>query len=137
VKYDAGTSACQAIAEADVSAGSPSATTCGTIYVWNGTGTTSFSPPTSGTWSTSPTTVSYTSGGYKYDMTATLGSGQTFTTSTGSGTLTAGKAVVGSPVVGTVTYKLTDTTNSRILVDVTLTIDLGTLTSATVYTAAA
>jgi hypothetical protein len=105
--------------------------------VWNGSGTTSFAPPTSGTWSTSPTTVSYTSGSYLYDMTATLGSGQTSTTSTGSNPITVGKAVVGSPVVGTITYKLTDVTNSRVLVDVTLTIDLGTLTSSTTYTPAA
>jgi type II secretory pathway pseudopilin PulG len=137
VKYDAGTTACEAIAESGVSASTPSTTTCGTISVWNGSGTTSFAPPTSGTWSTSPTTVSYTSGSYLYDMTATLGSGQTSTTSTGSSPITIGKAVVGSPVVGTITYKLTDVTNSRVLVDVTLTIDLGTLTSSTTYTPAA
>jgi type II secretory pathway pseudopilin PulG len=137
VKYDAGTAACQAIAEAGVSASSPSTTTCGTISVWNGSGTTSFSPPSSGTWTTSPTAVSYTSGSYRYDMTATLGSGQTYTTSTGSSPMTAGKAVVGSPVVGTIAYKLTDVTNSRTLIDVTLTIDLGTMTSNTTYTAAA
>jgi type II secretory pathway pseudopilin PulG len=137
VKFDAGTAACEAIAEAGISAGVPATTTCGTISVWNGSGTTSFAPPASGTWSTSPTTVSYTSGSYKYDMTATLGSGQTSTTSTGSSPITVGKAVVGSPVVGTITYKLTDTTTSRVLIDVTLTIDLGTLTSSTTYTAAA
>ena len=137
VQYDAGTSACQAVAEAGVSASSPTATTCGTISVWNGSGVTSFAPPASGTWSTNPTAVSYTSGSYKYDMTATLGSGLTYTTSTGSGTLTAAKAVVGSPVVGTITYKLTDVNNSRVLVDVTLTIGLGTLISTTAYTAAA
>jgi hypothetical protein len=143
VKYDAGTTACEAIAEAGqvesgVTVSAPSTTTCGTISVWNGSGTSSFAPPASGTWATSPTTVSYTSGSYQYDMTATLGSGQTSTTSTGSSpTITAGKAVVGSPVVGTITYKLTDVTNSRILIDVTLTIDLGTLTSNTTYTAAA
>jgi type II secretory pathway pseudopilin PulG len=143
VKYDAGTTACEAIAEAGqvesgVTLSSPATTTCGTISVWNGSGTTSFAPPASGTWSPSPTTVSYTSGSYQYDMTATLGSGQTSTTSTGSSpTITAGKAVVGSPVVGTITYKLTDVSNSRVLVDVTLTIDLGTLTSSTTYTPAA
>jgi hypothetical protein len=143
VKYDAGTTACQAVAEAGVSASSPAATTCGTISVWNGSGyAPPFAPPASGTWSTSPTALSYTSGNYKYDLTATLGSGQTYTTSTATtvpGTLAAGKAVVGSPVVGTISYKLTDVNSSpnRVLVDVTLTIDLGTLTSNTVYTAAA
>jgi type II secretory pathway pseudopilin PulG len=142
VKYDAGTSACQAIAEAGVSASNPTTTTCGTIYVWNGSGYTSFSPPTSGTWTTSPSTVSFsnTVGGttYQYDMSGTLSSGQTYTsTSTVSGTLREAKAVVGSPVVGTISYKLTDTTNNRILIDLTLTIDLGSLTSYAKYTPAA
>src|SRR5207302_1356601 len=41
-KYDAGTSACTATAEAGVSSGAPSATTCGTISVWNDNGVTSF-----------------------------------------------------------------------------------------------
>jgi len=137
VKYDAGTSGCEVIADAGVSAGTPSTTTCGTISVWNGSGVTSFAPPSSGAWSTSPTTVSFTSGSYKYDISAVLASGPTSTSSTGSNPITVAKAIIGAPVLGTIAYKLTDVTNSRVLIDVTLTIDLGTMTASTTYTPAA
>jgi type II secretory pathway pseudopilin PulG len=138
VKFDAGTSASRVTAQAGTGSSSPSASSAGTITVWNGSGTTSFSVPTSGTWSTSPSTVSYTTNSnYRYDISAVLGSGQTYTTSSGSSPITEAKAVVGAPVTGTITYKLTDVTNNRVLIDVTLTVDLGTLTSYTKYTAAA
>ncbi len=138
VKYDAGTTACQAIAQSGISASAPSKSTAGTITVWNGSGTTSLSVPTSGTWSTAPTTVSYTSStNYHYDISASLASGSSYTTSTSaSGTTTEARAVVGAPVIGYINYKLTSPTN-QVLIDLKITIDLGTLTSYAKYTPAA
>jgi Tfp pilus assembly protein PilV len=139
VKYDAGTSAASSTAQAGVSASSPSTTTAGTIYVWNGNGTTSFSVPTGGTWSTTPTDVDFTtSSNYRYQITSTLGSTATTTTSTTtSGNIVEAKATVGAPVIGTITYKLTDVTNSRVLIDVTMYVDLGSLIAYAKYTSAA
>jgi hypothetical protein len=138
VKFDAANSAAQATAQAGVSASSPSTTAAGTITVWNGSGTTSFSVPTTGTWSTTPTDVDFTtSSNYRYQISSTLGSGTTYTTSTGSSPITEGKAVVGAPVTGTISYKLTDVTNNRVLIDVSISIDLGSLIAYGKYTAAA
>jgi hypothetical protein len=43
--------------------------------------------------------------------------------------------VVGSPVTGTVTYKLTNP-SSAVVINLTMTVDLGTLTAHAVYRAA-
>ena len=141
VKFDAGTSASQVSADAGAIANpTASASTAGTIYVWNGSGTTSFAVPTNGTWSTSPTTVNYTTNsGYVYNISSTLGSGQTYCTGSSVGctsSTTEAKAVVGSPVIGTISYKVTDA-SSHVLIDVTMTIDLGSLVSYAKYTSAA
>jgi hypothetical protein len=137
VKFDAGTSAATTTAEAGGGSPTTSTATAGTIYVWNGSGTTSFTVPTSGTWSTAPATVNFTTNSnYHYDISASMASGPTYTTSS----TTVGNsatAVVGAPVVGTITYKLTNNSTGQVLIDVTVTVDLGTLTSATTYTPAA
>jgi hypothetical protein len=141
VKFNAGTSAAQVSADAGAGANpTASASTAGTISVWNGSGTTSFAVPTSGTWSTSPTAVSWTSSNnYTYNISSTLGSGQTYCTGSSVGctsSTTEAKAVVGSPVIGTISYKVTDA-SSHVLIDVTMTIDLGSLVSYAKYTSAA
>ena len=129
-------------AEAGVSSSGPSVTTCGTVSVWNGAGYTSSAAPSSGgTWSTQPANLSFTtSGGYTYTMTANLGSNPSSTSqspsgASGSATRTEAKAVVGSPVAGTITYQLTDP-SSHVLVNVTMTIDLGNCTAYAKYTQA-
>jgi hypothetical protein len=142
VKFDASNSAAQATAGAGCSAAAPSTSTAGTISVWNGSGTTSFSVPTTGTWSTTPTDLDFTtSSNYRYQISSTLGSGTTYTTSASMSSPCSGyseaKAVVGAPVTGTITYKLTDVTTTRVLIDVTVSIDLGSLISYGKYTAAA
>ena len=141
VKYDAGNSVCQATAAAGISSGAPSVTTAGTISVYNGAGTTSFAVPASGVWSTAPANVNFTtSGGYVYTLTANLGSNPSFTTqvpsnAAGSATRTEAKAVVGSPVVGTITYQVTDP-SAHVIVDVTIAIDIGNLTAYAKYSPA-
>ena len=144
VRYDAGASSTCAIAEAGTQTGDPSYCTAGTISVYNGSGYSSFAPPAPGgawgvaTGTTAPATLSWTStNSWRYDMTASLSTSPSYTTetptgATGTADRTSSRAVSGSPVAGTITYKVTNP-SSAVVVDLTLTIDLGTLTAYARY----
>ena len=100
-----------------------------------------FAQPAAGTWASQPATVAaFTSGGFKYDLTATVASGASYVSQTpagASGTWCPGavassctaRAVMGAPIIGTFTYKVTNASTSAVVADLTITIDLGTLTS--------
>jgi hypothetical protein len=82
--------------------------------------------------------MAYTSGTWRYDISASLGSGATFTsqtptTATGVVDRLDAKAVVGAPVAGTISYKLTNTSSNLVYVDLTISVDLGTLTANAGY----
>jgi hypothetical protein len=135
VKYDAGALACTAFAEAGKGSLAPSYTTAGTISFYNGAGTTSFAQPAVGTWASQPATVAaFSSGGFKYDLTANLASAASYTSqlptgASGTADRTLGRAVLGAPIIGTITYKVTNASSSVVVADLIITIDLGTLTA--------
>ena len=135
LKYDAGAAACTAFAEAGKGSLAPSYATAGTISFYNGSGVTSFAQPASGTWASQPATVAaFTSGGFKYDLTATVASVPSYTSqlptgASGTADRTMGRSVQGAPIIGTITYKVTNASTSAVVADLVITIDLGTLTA--------
>jgi hypothetical protein len=138
VKYDTGAAADTCYAEAGTATTGPSTTQAGTIYVYDSSqagGYRSFTPPAAGTWTYSPTTISaFTSGGFKYDITASLSSAPSFTSqvptsASGTADRSQARAVLGSPITGTITYKVTNASTSAVIADLTITVDLGTLTA--------
>jgi hypothetical protein len=140
VKYDTGAGADTAFASAGQGTTGPSTSQAGAISVYNGSGyTTVIVTPSTGAWSAQPATVTaFSSGGYKYDLTASLSSVPSYTTQTPTGAVgtadrTSARAVLGSPVVGTITYKVTNASTSAVVTDLTMTIDLGTLTAYARY----
>lgn len=141
VKFDAGSSATSAVAEAGVGSSAPSFTKAGTITYYDS----STSSVKTWTWTdtggaiTIPA-VSVTSNGWKIDLTASLSTSPSYVSQDppgafGTGTRYQARAVLGAPLVGTITYKVTNTTTSTVVMDVTLTIDLGTLTAYARYQA--
>ncbi|MFN2545473.1 MAG: hypothetical protein ABR600_13035, partial [Actinomycetota bacterium] len=119
---------------------SPSTCSVGTITIWNGSGYTTETVSSSGDWSPTPSASStVTSGAYAMTFTPSLTSVPTYTAQTpvnasGTADRTSAIAVLGSPVVGNLQVQLTS--GGTTLMDVTLAIDLGTLTSSTKYTPA-
>jgi hypothetical protein len=137
VKYDAGTSAASVDAEAGVGSGPPTITSVGTISYWNGAGVSTMAPPLAGgTIPVSP--VDFTSGGYRIEISGSLGTSPSFTSqvpagASGIANRTEAKAILGTPLGGTFTYKVTNTATSAVIVDVTVSVDLGALTATARY----
>ena len=78
----------------------------------------------------------FVSGGFRYDITTstTPASGASYTSQTptgasGTADRTMARAVLGSPILGTITYTVTNSSTSAVVADVRITIDLGTLTA--------
>jgi hypothetical protein len=137
VKYDAGTSAASVTAEAGIGSAAPAYTSVGTISYWNGTGYSTMSPPAAGG-SIPVTAVSYTSGGYRVDVSGSLGASPSFTSqvpagASGTTERNEARATLGSPVSGEFTYKVTNTSTSAVVMDVTVSVDLGTLSATARY----
>jgi tetrahydromethanopterin S-methyltransferase subunit E len=112
----------------------------GTISYWNGSGVSTMSPPSAGASIPVANLVNYTSNGWRYDITATLASNPSSYTQVpanaplvGTADRTEAKAVLGAPVAGKITYKLTNTTTGNVVVDLTMDVDLGSLTATAVY----
>jgi hypothetical protein len=51
----------------------------------------------------------------------------------GTADRTEAKAVLGSPVTGQITYKLTNTGTGNVIINLTINVDLGSLTAQAVY----
>jgi hypothetical protein len=139
VKYDAGVSSAQVHAEAGIGSSPPSYTLVGTISYWNGTGISTMSPPAAG--GTIPVaSVDHTSGGFRIQISGSLATAPSHTRQIPAGAIgiadrTEAQAVLGSPVAGAFTYKLTNTGTGAVVVDLTISVDLGTLTATTRYAA--
>ena len=139
VRYDAGVNSATARAEAGPASSFPVASTAGTITYWNGSGMASMAPPAAG--GTIPVgSLDYTSSGWRTEITASLATAPSSVTQTpanapmsGTADRTESRSVSGSPVSGTMTYRVTNTTTSEIVVDLTVAIDLGTLTAQARY----
>ncbi len=137
LKYDAGTSASSVSAEAGIGSGAPSFTSAGTISYWNGTGYSSMAPPAAGG-AIPLTAVDFTSGGYRIEISGSLASSPSFTSQVPAvtdpiDTRNEARATLGSPVSGMFTYKTTFVSTGDVIADLTLSVDLGTLTATARY----
>jgi len=140
VRYDPGGASSCVKAAAGLQAPFPKFCSVGTISYWNGSGVSTMSPPSAGASIPVANLVNYTSNGWRYDITATLASNPSSYTQVpanaplvGTADRTEAKAVLGAPVAGKITYKLTNTTTGNVVVDLTMDVDLGSLTATAVY----
>lgn len=133
VQFTAGSSPSCATAEAGIQTAPPSTCSPGTISFYNGSGVTSFSPPANGTWPSQPAPLTaWRSGSWQFDVSASLASGQTSVSPAGAaGTADRAqeRAVVGAPITGSITYKVTNTSTNQVVLDVTIRVDLGSLSA--------
>lgn len=137
LKYDAGTSASSVSAEAGIGATAPSYTSAGTISYWNGTGYLSMAPPAAGG-EIPLTAVDFTSGGYRVQISGSLATSPSFTSqvpagASGTADRNEGRATLGAPVSGTFTYKITYVATAEVVGDLTMSVDLGSLTATARY----
>ena len=137
VKYDAGTSASSVSAEAGIGSEPPSFTSSGTISYWNGTGVSTMAPPSAGG-SIPVTPVDYTSGGFRVEISGSLSTAPSFVSQVPAGAAGTAdrfesRATLGSPVSGTFTYKVTNTSTSAVICNLTVAIDLGALLATARY----
>jgi hypothetical protein len=84
--------------------------------------------------------VDHTSGGYRIQISGAFGTAPSSISqipggAVGVATRTEARAVLGSPVAGSFTYKVTNTATSEVVVDLTVAVDLGTLTATARYAA--
>ena len=139
VRYDATSTSTCAHAEAGIGSAAPQICSAGTISYWNGTSLTSITPPLSGGSIPIPA-FTHSTGIWRYDVTASLSTAPSFTsqvpsTVVGTANRTEARARLGSPLVGTITYKLTNTSTAQVVVDLSMTVDLGSLTAFARYQA--
>jgi hypothetical protein len=137
LKYDAGTTASSVTAEAGIGSVAPSFTSAGTISYWTGAGYASMAPPAAGG-DIPLTPVDFTSGGYRIQISGTLGTSPSFTSqvpagASGTADRNEARATLGAPVTGTFTYKITFVATSEVVGDLTMAVDLGTLTATARY----
>jgi hypothetical protein len=142
VKYDATGLQSSVKAAAGIQAPYPRFSTIGTITYWNGSGTSTMTPPAAGGSIPVANFSVYTSNGWRYDITSDLATSPSFITQTpanaplsGTADRTEAKAVLGAPVTGTITYKLTNTGTGNVVINLTINVDLGSLTAQAVYKA--
>lgn len=140
VKYDPGGAWSCAKAGAGLLAPFPKFCSVGTISYWNGSGVSTMSPPSAGASIPVANLVNYTSNGWRYDVIATLASSPSSVSQVpsnaplvGTADRTEAKAVLGAPVAGKITYKLTNTATGNTVMDLTMDVDLGSLTATAVY----
>ncbi|MDP8957351.1 MAG: type II secretion system GspH family protein [Actinomycetota bacterium] len=137
VKYDAGTTPSQVHAEAGIGSAAPSYTSGGTISYWNGSGVSTMTqPPEGGIIPVAP--VSYTANGYRVEISGSLASGPSRASgipagAAGTADRFEARAILGSPVAGTFTYKVTNTLvgGGTVIANLTVAVDLGGLTATT------
>ncbi|MDQ3990769.1 MAG: hypothetical protein M3245_00460, partial [Actinomycetota bacterium] len=143
VQYDAGSAVSSAKAQAGIGASFPEVVHAGTITYWNGNGVSTMSPTAAG----GPVPVAaldYTSNGWRYQISGNLAVAPSSVTQNptdapmfGLANRTEARSVLGSPLTGTISYRVTNTATSEVVVDVTITVDLGSLTTLTRYRPAA
>jgi type II secretory pathway pseudopilin PulG len=141
VKYDPGGATGSVKAAAGVQATYPRFTGVGTISYWNGTGVSTMAPPAAGGTIPVANFTGYISNGWRYDIDVTLAALPSSVTQvpvgapmSGTADRTEAKAVLGAPIAGKIAYKLTNTGSSNVVIDVTIDVDLGSLTTSSVYT---
>jgi type II secretory pathway pseudopilin PulG len=141
VRYDQGASYSCVKAAAGVQAPYPRYCSVGTISYWNGSGISSMSPSVDGA-AIPVANLDYTSGTWRYEITASLASAPSSFTQTpasaplsGTADRSEATAKLGAPVTGTISYRLTNTSTGAVVVDVTMEIDLGSLTASARYQA--
>ncbi len=136
VKYDAGSTPAQVFAEAGIGAAAPSYTSAGTISYWNGTGVSTMTPPAAGG-SIPAQPVSYTANGFRIEISnITLGTtpSEAFDPSGGIGPVRyEARASLGSPVIGTFDYKVTNTSTAAVVADLRVAVDLGSMSATARY----
>jgi hypothetical protein len=137
LKYDAGTTSSSVFAEAGIGSAPPSLTSAGTISYWNGTGYSSTAPPAAGG-AIPLTAVDFTAGGYRTEISGSLASSPSFTSqvpagASGTADRNEARATLGSPVSGTFTYRVTYIATSEVVADLTISVDLGSLTATARY----
>ena len=136
VRYDAGSSPACAKAQAGLSSAAPEVCLVGTISYWNGSGVSTMTQSMSG--DTIPVApLDYTQNGWRHEITGVLGTGPssieqvpTSAPMLGNADRTEARSVMGSPLVGSFTYKVTNATTGQVVVDVTVEVDIGSLTAA-------
>ncbi|MDQ3991969.1 MAG: hypothetical protein M3245_06660, partial [Actinomycetota bacterium] len=143
VQYDAGSAVSSARAQAGIGASFPEVVHAGTITYWNGDGVSTMSPTAAG----GPVPVAaldHSSNGWRYQISGNLAVAPSSVTQNptdapmfGLANRTEARSVLGSPLTGTISYRVTNTATSEVVVDVTITVDLGSLTTLTRYRPAA
>jgi hypothetical protein len=138
VRYSSGGTQACARAQAGQSSVDPSICVPGTITYWTGSALGTINP-ISQTGGSIPvgTVTAFTSGGFTYNITASLATGPSYTSeipagATGTTDRTEVHAFVGSPIVGTITYQVKNGSGTEIM-DLTITIDLGSLSANARY----
>lgn len=139
VKYDPGGASSCVKAAAGIQAAFPRFCSVGTISYWNGSGVSTMSPSEVGASIPVLSPWSYTSNGWRYDVTTTLASAPSSSTQvpqnaplSGTADRSDAKSTLGAPVTGTIDYKLTNP-SGNVVVDLRMTVDLGSLTATAVY----
>ena len=137
VRYDAGTSSTGVYAEAGVGSTAPTFTQAGSISYWDGSAVSTMPvPPAGGEIPVAP--LDYAFGGYRVEISGSVGTGPSSTEqvppdAVGTTERAEARATVGSPVVGSFTYRVTNQSTGQVIADLTVAVDLGTLTATTRY----
>ncbi|HYE76603.1 MAG TPA: hypothetical protein VEI97_01325, partial [bacterium] len=139
VRYDQGPSYSCVKAAAGVQAPYPRYCSVGTISYWNGSGISSMSPSVDGG-AIPVANLDHTDGAWRHQITASLASAPSSFTQVpasaplvGSADRTYATAKLGSPLTGTISYRLTNTSTSSVVMDLTMDVDLGSLTAQARY----
>lgn len=144
VKYDAGSTATSVSAEAGIGSAAPTITSAGTISYWNGSGYSTMTPPTDGSAPVIPAVpVSHSSGGFRVEIcpapdpcslaVSPSSTSQVPAGASGTTTRTEARATLGSPMSGTFTYKVSNTSSGAVIAYVTVAVDLGSLSATARY----